>query len=125
MPCGVSLPRIAPPDGRTADMILLPDGTVIAGGLMTLFSTEPDAVVCSSFISTPTSRSPSALFLLMLRGAGSGRPGSRLTGKRLQGKVPVRVEEVTNLPFTRGKIQYVTSEIPPRTLHGPGPRGAA
>lgn len=113
-PCGVSLPRIAPPDGRTADMILLPDGTVIAGGLMTLFSTEPDAVSLFQL-------HQHADFSITVRVVLTDAPGAREAvdravdslRKRLQGKVPVRVEEVTNLPFTRGKIQYVTSEIPP------------
>ena len=43
-PCGVTLPLMDPPDGRVNDSIRLPDGAVVAGGLLSMFRDVPDAV---------------------------------------------------------------------------------
>lgn len=111
--CGVALPLMDPPDGRTVDMIRLPDGTVVAGGMFSIFSAAPAAVrqfrmhqradhsldVLAVLGDTATARADAEAALEALR-------------TRLGRQVEVRLQVVDALPYTGGKIKYITSDVP-------------
>ncbi len=111
-PCGVTLPLMDPPDGRTVDMIRLPDGTVVAGGLFSIFSAAPNAVRLFRL-------HQNADFSITLRVVEGDHPHAREQvawvaqnlSERFRKQVPVSVEFVDSLPYTGGKMKYVTSDI--------------
>ncbi len=111
--CGLPFPVMDPPDGRLTDMIRLPSGAVLAGGLMTLFSAEPEAVRLFQIhqdtehvihLRVVVGDQPDAL-------AAIERAADELRA-RVHGEVPVLVEQVDAIPSVRGKIQVVVSEVP-------------
>ena len=112
-PCGISLPLIDPPDGRTVDMIRLPDGTVIAGGLFAIFSARPDSVRLFQL-------HQNADYSIMLRVVLGPSPSAmqevaevaEALRNRFKRLVPVEVVFVDALPYTKGKIKYITSDVP-------------
>jgi phenylacetate-CoA ligase len=113
-PCGVNLPLMEPPDGRTVDMIRLPDGTVVGGGLFTLFSGVPDAV---SLFQLHQFADHSIRLRVVLGSSPLAREQVEDVAQGLRtrfgNQVPVTVQVVDELPYTRGKLKYVTSEVPP------------
>ena len=112
--CGLPFPVMDPPDGRTSDLLRLPDGTVLAGDLMTLFSAEPEAVRLFQI-------HQQADYEIRLRVVLGDQPDARaavdraadVLRVRVHSQVPVTVEEVDTLPYTRGKIRYVLSDVVP------------
>ena len=122
--CGVTLPRMAPPDGRVSDVLRLPDGSVLAHRLMAIFSTEPDAVRLFQI-------HQHADYSIELRVVLGDIPDARaavdrvadILRERTGGQVPVTVRVVESLPYTRGKIKYLSSDVGadrPGSLSGPG-----
>ena len=109
--CGLALPRMAPPDGRVSDVLRLPDGSVMWQQLMTLFSKEPDAVRLFQI-------HQDADYSIELRVVLGDTPDAqeaveRAAGtlrQRTGGQVPVTVHAVDSLPYTRGKIKYMSSD---------------
>lgn len=111
-PCGVRLPLMDSPDGRTVDMIRLPDRTVVAGGMFSIFSAVPTAVrqfrmhqnadysieVQVVLGDSPTARADADAALLALR-------------VRFGRQVDVRLTVVDTLPYTGGKTKYITSDV--------------
>lgn len=112
-PCGVTLPLMDPPAGRIADVIRFPRGGAIAGGLVSLFSSEPAAVRLFQV----HQQSDYSVVLRVVLGTG---PGAREAVEsvaeslrtRVSHRMPVRVEYVDSLPYTGGKIQYIISDVP-------------
>lgn len=113
-PCGIGLPLMDPPDGRTVDMIRLPDGTIVAGGMFSIFSAVPTAVrqfrmhqnadhsldVTAVLGDSPTAQADAETALVALR-------------DRFGRQVDVRLTVVDSLPYTGGKLKYITSDVPP------------
>ena len=111
-PCGLPLPLMDPPDGRTVDMIRLPDRTVIAGGMFSIFSGVPTAVRrfrlhqnadFSIDITAVLGDSSSAL-------ADAEQAVANLRD-RLRHQVEIRLTAVDDLPYTGGKLKYITSDV--------------
>lgn len=110
--CGVRLPLMAAPDGRQTDVIRLPDGTVIAGRLMAIFSEHPDAVKLFQI----HQRRDYSIELRVVLGerADAWEQVARvadLIRDRVACSVPVTVLEVDSIPMPRGKSQYVVSDV--------------
>lgn len=112
--CGVNLPLMDPPDGRTVDMIRLPDGTVVAGGLFSIFSGVPDAV---SLFQLHQFADHSIRLRVVLGLSPDARDQVERVAEGLRSRfghqVAVDVEVVDSLPYTRGKLKYVTSDVTP------------
>ncbi len=112
-PCGVTLPLMSSVGGRVLDMIVLPDGAVIASGVTVLFSHRPDAVHQFQV----HQHADYSITLRVRRGpaidadevvAGVAHHLRSLTRQL----VPVRVEFVDVIPSHRGKMRYVLSDVP-------------
>lgn len=112
--CGVSLPLMDPPQGRTADMIRLPDGTVIAGGLFSIFSGAPTAV---RRFQLHQNADHSIDLKVVLGESPTALPDTEhavdALRDRVHRQVEVRLSVVDDLPYTGGKLKYVTSDVPP------------
>ena len=94
-------------------MIRLPDGTIVAGGMFSIFSAVPTAVrqfrmhqnadhsidVTAVLGDSPTARADAETALVALR-------------DRFGRQVDVRLTVVDSLPYTGGKLKYVTSDVP-------------
>lgn len=112
-PCGVTLPLMDPPDGRTVDMIRLPDGTVVAGGLFSIFSSVPTAVRQFRL----HQHADHSIELHVVAGdsvdaASDIERAADALRDRLGRQVEVRVTLVRDLPYTGGKWKYVSSDVP-------------
>lgn len=110
--CGVTLPLMAKPDGRTTDMIRLPSGAVLAQRLMAIFSDEPEAV---RLFQIHQQADHSIVVRVVL---GDGRDGraqvertAQLLRDRINNEVPVTVEYLESLPYTGGKTKYIISDV--------------
>jgi len=110
--CGRTLPRIAGVHGRISDVIRLPTGQSIPGGLTGLFNERPDAV--SHFqihqhndyaitLRCVAGNAPDAVAAINTAAAKL----ARLTN----GAVPVRVELVARIPHDGGKTRVVRSDL--------------
>ncbi len=111
-PCGVTLPLMDPPDGRVLDTIRLPDGSVVAGGLLSMFRNVPEAVRQFRI-------HQSADFSITLKVVEGPHPRAReqvaevAQGMRemFRNQLQLRVEFVDSLPYTGGKMKFVTSDL--------------
>jgi phenylacetate-CoA ligase len=109
--CGRPFPLMEAPDGRTVDMIRLPDGSVLTGGLMGLFARAPDAVQQFQIHQA----ADFAITLKVVRGPSANAQtevdeAAQVLRERCQGQVEVSVQYVDSLPYTGGKLKYVISE---------------
>lgn len=110
--CGVTLPRMAQPEGRTTDLLRLPSGAVLGHRLMALFSAEPDAVRLFQI----HQQADHSIVLRVVLGEGADaavhveRAAQELR-QRIAHEVPVTVEYVAALPYTGGKTKYVISDV--------------
>jgi phenylacetate-CoA ligase len=111
--CGRTLPIMDQPQGRTMDLVRLPNGDVLAHVLTGMFSGDPDAVRLFQL-------HQHADFSITLRvvpgdvsdaSARIERVAEHLRD-RVGNAVPVRVEHVASLPYTGGKVKYIISEAP-------------
>ena len=112
-PCGVSLPLMDSPDGRTVDMLRLPDGTVIAGGMFSIFSAVPTAVRRFRL----HQNADYSIDLQVVLGDSStaladAETATEALRDRLGRQVDIRLAEVPSLLYTGGKLKYVTSDVP-------------
>jgi len=113
-PCGMSLPLMDKVQGRTYEMLRTPDGTV-AGGVTTLFDSNPDAVRRFQVIQ----REDYSIDILVVANPDFPDIDGILEGARnrlsawLRHAVPVRVNIVPSLPSQDGKLRFVKSEIAP------------
>ncbi len=112
-PCGISLPLMDSPDGRTVDMIRLPDHTVVAGGMFSIFSGVPTAVRQFRL----HQRADYSIDLQVVLGDSATALADAETATtglrdRLHRQVEVRLSVVPTLPYTGGKLKYITSDVP-------------
>lgn len=111
-PCGVTLPMIAQPEGRTTDIVRLPSGRMINHGLMAMFADHPEAVRLFQIVQA----ADYSLHIRIVRGddpRGDEHVESAVgrVRKRIDDEVPVTVEYVDSLPQTGGKTKYLISEV--------------
>lgn len=111
-PCGVTLPRISPIQGRTVEVLRLPGGQSLSAGLSQLFSFAPTAVQQFQI----HQRADHSIELRVVR--GSAPDADRLIEQAadrfrtmVRGSVPVRVAKVDAIPHIGGKVRYVTTEL--------------
>ena len=110
-PCGRGLDRIRAVQGRLTDVIRLPGGRRIPGGLTGLFNERPDAVDQFQIHQHPDL----AITLRCVPGAVADaravieRAASTLA-RLAEGTVPVTVELVAAIPHEGGKVRVVRSE---------------
>lgn len=112
-PCGVTLPRIQPPDGRTTDLIRLPSGRTIGHRLMAMFGAHPESVKLFQI-------HQKADYSITVRVVKGDDPRSDEHIKqavdslreRISNEVPVIIEQIDELPYSGGKIKYVISDVP-------------
>ncbi|KYH45855.1 hypothetical protein [Branchiibius sp. NY16-3462-2] len=111
-PCGISLPRMAPVDGRTTDVLRLPSGRSMNHRLLAMFSDIPEAVEMFQI----HQRSDYSIVVRVVRG-GAPDADQQIDGvveglrERIGREVPVIVEYVDDLPYTGGKIKFVISDV--------------
>lgn len=111
--CGRGLDRIRPVQGRLTDVIRLPGGGRIPGGLTGLFNERPDAVDQFQIHQHPDL----TITLRCVPGAADDAREviDRAAGTLLRladGSVPVTVELVSAIPHDGGKVRVVRSEAP-------------
>ena len=112
--CGVRLPMMDQVRGRMTEMIRLPDRSCISGDyLTTIFDAYPEAV--KSF---QVRQEADYSIRLLYVPQGKGGEVQRVMGKvynevirRTREQVPVRLEEVEEIPHREGKLRYVSSEV--------------
>ena len=110
--CGISLPLMATPDGRQTDLLRLPSGKVLGHRLMGMFGAHPEAVRLFQI----HQRSDYSIVVRVVIGDSTDarthvdRAVSGLRS-RIDNEVPVTIEYVESLPYTRGKIKYVVSDV--------------
>jgi phenylacetate-CoA ligase len=111
--CGRTLPRMAQPAGRIADVLRLPDGSAMNDQLMELFSDQPDAVRLFQI-------HQHADYSIVVRVVAGDVPDAPVQiehavdvlRRRIARAVPVDVEFVDSLPYTGGKTKYIISDVP-------------
>lgn len=112
--CGMSLPRMAQPEGRTTDMVRLPSGKALNHRMMAMFAYHPEAVRLFQV----HQREDYSIAVRVVLGEG---PDARrhiedaVEGlrRRVAGEVPVTLEYVDSLPYTGAKTKYVISDVIP------------
>lgn len=111
-PCGVTLPMLAPPEGRTTDIVRLPSGRLINHGLMGMFSDRPQSVRVFQIVQA----ADYSLRVRVVRGDDPGgeefiRGAVAKVRRRIEDEVPITLEYVNDLPQTGGKTKYLISEV--------------
>jgi phenylacetate-CoA ligase len=110
--CGVSLPLMESLDGRAIDVIRLPDRTVVAGGIVGIFSAVPSAV---RLFRMHQNADYSIDVQVVLGDSATAQVDAQTAlaalRDRLERKVDVRLNVVDSLPYTGGKIKYITSDV--------------
>ena len=100
------------PDGRTVDMIRLPDRTVVAGGMFSIFSGVPSAV---RQFRMHQNADYSIDVQVVLGDSASAQADAQnavaALRDRLDRQVDVRLTVDDTLPYTGGKIKYITSDV--------------
>lgn len=118
--CGVTLPLMRQPDGRSTDVLRLPSGRAITHRLMAMFSGHPDSVRLFQI----HQRADHSIVVRVVPGAGEDSPqhieaAVEALRRRIAHEVPITTEYVDRLPFTGGKVKYVVSDlaspVPPMT----------
>lgn len=110
--CGVTLPLMAQPDGRTTDIIRMPSGKILNHGMMAMFGDHPESVRIFQL----HQHSDHSITLRIVRGDDPdaelhiGAALQRLR-ERISDEVPVTVDYVSELPYTGGKTKYIISDL--------------
>lgn len=122
-PCGVTLPLMGQPEGRSTDVLRLPSGRSIGHRLMGMFSSHPDSVRLFQI----HQRADHSIVVRVVPGSGSDATVHIETAvealrRRIDDEVPVTVEHVDQLPFTGGKVKYVISDLAPTSPTAATPR---
>ena len=111
--CGLAFPRIAPVQGRVADVIRTPSGRQVTGGLSGLFLGDPGAIRQMQIVQA-SDFSVSIRYVPTTPGTAADA-AERATGAlaRLLGdEVLVTAVEVDRIESTAGKARLVISEAP-------------
>ena len=111
--CGLPLPLMEPPDGRTIDVLRLPSGKLLAHRLMGTFSAHPEAVRLFQI----HQQADYSITLRVVEGPGSEarrhiEAAVQDLRERIGDEVPVRIDYVDSLPYTGGKTKYIISDVP-------------
>lgn len=114
--CGVTLPRMAQPEGRTTDVLRLPSGKALNHRMMAMFAKHPEAVRLFQV----HQRADYSIAVRVVRGDGPDaarhvEDAVELLRRRVAGEVPVTLEYVEALPYTGAKTKYVISDVPTPT----------
>jgi phenylacetate-CoA ligase len=112
--CGVTLPLMRQPDGRTTDVLRLPSGRSLNHRLMAMFSKQPDSVKLFQI----HQRADYSIVVRVVPGEGPDSASQIEAAvdalrQRIDNEVPITTELVDDLPFTGGKIKYVISDLAP------------
>jgi len=111
--CGVTLPMIAQPEGRTTDVLRLPSGNAINHGLMAMFSSHPESVRLFQILQKADHSITIRVILGDERDARRHvENAAQQLRQRIRNEVPVSVLYVDELPYTGGKTKYLISEVP-------------
>ena len=110
--CGISLPRMQQPDGRSTDLLRLPGGRSLGHRLMGMFGSHPEAVRLFQL----HQRADYSIVVRVVEGDGADARAhieQAVEGlrRRVDDAVPVTIEYVASLPFSGGKIKYVISDV--------------
>jgi phenylacetate-CoA ligase len=110
--CGVTLPLMRQPDGRSTDVLRLPSGRSLNHRLMAMFSKHPDSVRLFQI----HQRADHSIVIRVVPGAGADsarhvEAAVEALRRRIDHEVPVTLEYVDRLPFTGGKVKYVISDV--------------
>jgi phenylacetate-CoA ligase len=111
-PCGVTLPLMRQPEGRSTDVLRLPSGRSIGHRLMAMFSRHPDSVRLFQI----HQRADHSIVVRVVPGGGHDsalhiEAAVEELRRRIDHEVPISTEYVDDLPFTGGKIKYVVSDV--------------
>lgn len=111
-PCGVTLPRIHPPDGRTTDLLRLPSGRTIGHRLMGMFGAHPESVKLFQI----HQRSDYSIVVRVVKGDDARSDENieqavEALRSRISHEVPITIEKIDQLPYSGGKIKYVISDV--------------
>lgn len=111
-PCGVNLPMMGPPEGRTTDIVRLPSGRMINHGLMAMFAEHAEAVRIFQIHQT----NDYAIHLRIVRGDIPNaeryiEEAVQQVRRRIEDEVPVSIEYVNAVPYTGGKTKFLISDI--------------
>lgn len=111
-PCGVTLPMIDHPDGRTTDVVRLPSGRMISHGIPAIFAGHPESVRLFQVVQA----ADYSLRFKVVRGddpRAEEHIERAVAGfrDRIGHEVPVEFEYVEHLPYTGGKTKYLISEV--------------
>lgn len=112
--CGISLPRMAQPEGRTTDIVRLPSGKALNHRMMAMFAAHPEAVRLFQV----HQRADHSIAVRVVTGDGQDaerhiEDAVEKLRRRVAGEVPVTIEYVDSLPYTGAKTKYVISDVPP------------
>jgi len=110
--CGVSLPLMTQPEGRSADLIRTPSGKVLNHGLMTMFADHPEAVRIFQL----HQNADHSVDIRVVKGDDPDserkvEAAAERLRQRVDGEIAVRVTYVPELPYTGGKTKYITSDL--------------
>lgn len=110
--CGITLPRMAQPEGRTTDIVRLPSGKALNHRMMAMFAAHPEAVRLFQV----HQRADYSIAVRVV--IGDSHDAKRhiedavaKLRRRVAGEVPVIVEYVDALPYTGAKTKYVISDV--------------
>jgi phenylacetate-CoA ligase len=129
-PCGRGLPLLKEIQGRTTDLVVATDGTVMHGLALIYVLRDTPGVVSFKIIQESIDQTR----VLIVAGAGYGKEAHRRIEEgikaRLGRSVHVLIEEVREIrPERSGKFRYVLSNVPGGSSAGetllPSPRASA
>ncbi|MDN5893659.1 MAG: hypothetical protein L0H93_06490 [Nocardioides sp.] len=112
-PCGRSLPMMEQPQGRTNDLLHLPDGTALAHHISVMFSDHPESVRLFQV----HQHEDYSITVRVVEGEGLDARAHIESAvgelrERTRNEVPVRLDLVDSLPYTGGKTKYIISDVP-------------
>lgn len=112
--CGVTLPLMGQPEGRTTDVLRLPSGRTMGHRLMGMFGKHPDSVRLFQI----HQRADHSIVVRVVLGPDPDSTAHVESAveelrDRIGREVPVTAEYVDELPFTGGKVKYVISDVVP------------
>lgn len=115
--CGISLPRMAQPEGRTTDVLRLPSGKAMNHRLMAMFGGHPESVRLFQI----HQRADYSIAVRVVLGDGPDaerhiEDAVEILRRRVAPEVPVTLEYVDSLPYTGAKTKYVISDVPARAV---------
>lgn len=124
--CGRVFPRIAPVQGRLADVIKTPSGRRITGGLSGLFLSAPGSIRQMQIVQG-ADYEISIRYVPTVAGQSveTAEHAVRALRELTAGEVPVRAVEVTAIESVGGKARLVISEAPDGATGERGPAASS